>query len=217
LWKEVLLSSAGTDPSASVVFIVDDDASVREALTALLRRDGRQALAFSSAADFLATARPAQSACLVTEASLPGTSGLELQRTLVELGDPIPIVFISGQGDIPMSVRAMKSGAVEFLTKPLHEQELLEAVELALRKDAFQLIERTQQAERRRRIASLTPRDREVMVRVVRGMLNKKIAADLAIAEITVKVHRRHVMDKMGAQSLAELVRMVDRAEPGLH
>lgn len=211
------MSSAGADPSASVVFIVDDDAAVRDALTSLLRREGRQAVAFSSAAEFLASSRPPQSACLVTEATLPGKSGLDLQRTLAELGDPIPIVFISGKGDIPMSVRAMKAGAVEFLTKPVRDDELLEAVDLALRKDAFQLLERTQHLEWRRRIATLSPREREVMVRVVRGMLNKNIAAELDIAEITVKVHRRHVMEKMGAQSLAELVRMVDRAEPGLH
>lgn len=211
------MSSAGADPSASVVFIVDDDAAVRDALTSLLRREGRQALAFSSAAEFLASSRPPQSACLVTEATLPGKSGLDLQRTLAELGDRIPIVFISGKGDIPMSVRAMKAGAVEFLTKPVRDEELLEAVDLALRKDAFQLLERTQHLEWRRRIATLSPREREVMVRVVRGILNKNIAAELDIAEITVKVHRRHVMEKMGAHSLAELVRMVDRAEPGLH
>lgn len=211
------MSSAGADPSASVVFIVDDDAAVRDALTSLLRREGRQALAFSSAAEFLASSRPPQSACLVTEATLPGKSGLDLQRTLAELGDRIPIVFISGKGDIPMSVRAMKAGAVEFLTKPVRDEELLEAVDLALRKDAFQLLERTQHLEWRRRIATLSPREREVMVRVVRGVLNKNIAAELDIAEITVKVHRRHVMEKMGAHSLAELVRMVDRAEPGLH
>jgi FixJ family two-component response regulator len=199
---------------AAVVSIVDDDASMREALSSLLRSVGWQVRAFASAAEFLAAARPALPACLVLDVSLPGESGLELQRTLNAQGDPTPIIFMTGQGDIPMSVRAMKAGAVEFLAKPFREQELLEAIELALRTDASQLRERSQLAELRRRVGSLSPRELEVMRRVVRGMLNKQIAAELRIAEITVKVHRRHVMDKTGARSLAELVRIAERVEP---
>jgi FixJ family two-component response regulator len=201
-------------PVAAVVSIVDDDASMREALSSLLRSVGWQVRAFASAAEFLAAARPALPACLVLDVSLPGESGLELQRTLNAQGDPTPIIFMTGQGDIPMSVRAMKAGAVEFLAKPFREQELLEAIELALRTDASQLRERSQLAELRRRVGSLSPRELEVMRRVVRGMLNKQIAAELRIAEITVKVHRRHVMDKTGARSLAELVRIAERVEP---
>jgi FixJ family two-component response regulator len=199
---------------AAVVSIVDDDASMREALSSLLRSVGWQVRAFASAAEFLAATRPALPACLVLDVSLPGESGLELQRTLSAQGDRTPIIFMTGQGDIPMSVRAMKAGAVEFLAKPFREQELLEAIELALRTDASQLRERIQLAELRRRVGSLSPRELEVMRRVVRGMLNKQIAAELRIAEITVKVHRRHVMDKTGAQSLAELVRIAERVEP---
>lgn len=202
--------------SPSVVSIVDDDAAVREALSSLLRSVGREVRTFASASEFLAAPRPPVPACIVLDVSLDGESGLDLQGTLNQRGDPTPIVFMTGHGDIPMSVRAMKAGAVEFLAKPFRDQELLDAVDLALERDASQLLEHTQLAEWRRRIATLSPREREVMERVVRGMLNKKIAAELSIAEITVKVHRRHVMDKMEAQSLADLVRMVDRADPGL-
>lgn len=210
--------STGHDPGhpACIVFIVDDDASVRQALDSLLRSAGWQVQAFASAADFLAAARPLQPACIVLDVSMPGDSGLDLQRSLNELGDRTPVIFMTAHGDIEMSVQAMKAGAADFLAKPFRDQQLLDAVALALRHDAQQLGERVRLGEWRRRIATLSPREREVMRRVVRGMLNKKIAAELAIAEITVKVHRRHVMDKMGAQSLAELVRMVDRAEPGL-
>jgi FixJ family two-component response regulator len=201
---------------ASVVFIVDDDASMREAVSSLLRSVGCQVRAFASAADFLASARPALPACLVLDVSLPGESGLALQRNLAEMGDHTPIIFMTGQGDIPMSVRAMKAGAVEFLPKPFREQELLEAIELALRTDASRLRERTQMEDLRRRVGLLSPRELEVMRLVVRGMLNKQIAAELQIAEITVKVHRRRVMEKIGAQSLAELVRIAERVEPSL-
>ncbi len=217
LRKEVTVPSGHDNAhSPSVVSIVDDDAAVREALSSLLRSVGREVRTFASASEFLAAPRPPEPACLVLDVSLDGESGLELQETLNQQGDPTPIVFMTGHGDIPMSVRAMKAGAVEFLAKPFRDQELLDAVDFALQRDASQLHERTQLAEWRRRIATLSPREREVMSRVVRGTLNKKIAAELAIAEITVKVHRRHVMEKMGAQSLADLVRMVDRAEPGL-
>lgn len=206
-----------TPRQQSSVFIVDDDAALRSTLSALLSSAGRRVHAFASAAEFLASRRPAaEPTCLVLEAHLPGLSGLQLQRDLLAKGDRTPIIFITSQGDVATSVRAMKAGAMEFLTKPLREQDLLEAVELALTRDALQLREQTRLGEWRRRIATLSPRERQVLVRVVRGMLNKQIAADLDIAEITVKVHRRHVMDKTGAQSLAELVRMVDRVEPDL-
>lgn len=209
-------SGQATAPLPSIVSIVDDDAAVREAVSSLLRSVGHEVRTFASAAGFLAAARPPGPACIVLDVALAGESGLDLQATLNQRGDAPPIVFMTGHGDIPMSVRAMKAGAVEFLAKPFRDQELIDAVDLALQRDAAQLQERTRLGEWRRRIATLSPREREVMGRVVRGMLNKKIAADLGIAEITVKVHRRHVMEKMGAQSLADLVRMVDRADPDL-
>jgi FixJ family two-component response regulator len=202
--------------AAPVVVIVDDDASMREALSSLLRSVRYNVRAFASASEFLANPRPASPTCLVLDVSLPGENGLELQRSLAEMGDRTPIIFMTGHGDIPMSVRAMKAGAAEFLPKPFREEELLDAIELALRTDALQLRERTQLEGLRRRIGSLSRRELEVMRRVVRGMLNKQIAAELQIAEITVKVHRRHVMDKTGAQSLAELVRIAERVEPSL-
>jgi FixJ family two-component response regulator len=209
-----MVSSDEMTAPSRVVFIVDDDASMREALSSLLRSVGCEVRAFASASEFLASPRPPLPGCLVLDVSLPGENGLELQRTLGEMGDRIPIIFMTGQGDIPMSVRAMKAGAVEFLPKPFREQDLLDAIQLALRTDAAQSRERLQLEDLRRRVGSLSPRELEVMRRVVRGMLNKQIAAELEIAEITVKVHRRHVMDKTGAQSLAELVRLVDRVEP---
>lgn len=201
---------------ASVVFIVDDDASVRDALSSLLRSVGWQTRAFACASEFLASPRPALPACLVLDVSLPGENGLELHRNLSEMGDRTPVIFMTGHGDIPMSVRAMKAGAVEFLPKPFREEELLDAIELALHIDAAQLRARTQLEDMRRRVGSLSPRELEVMRRVVRGMLNKQIAAELKIAEVTVKVHRRRVMEKTGAQSLAELVRLAERVEPSL-
>lgn len=204
-----------TDRPASVVFIVDDDAFAREALGSVLRSAGRQVRAFASAAEFTAAARPELPACLLLDLGPTGASSLELQRTLNERGDHTPIIFMGDSLDARLAVRAMKAGAVEFLSRPFGDQELLDAVALALRRDATAMHHRTQLEEWRRRIASLSPREQEVMRRVVQGMLNKQIADELDIAEITVKVHRRHVMDKMGAQSLAELVRMVDRAQPG--
>jgi FixJ family two-component response regulator len=203
-----------TDHQACVVSLVDGDAGVREALGRMLRSAGWQLRAFASGSEYMAAPRPPSPACVVLEASLPGDSGLELQRRLQEAGDRTPLVFVAGHGDLATGVRAMKAGAVDFLAKPVDAPQLLAAVRLALQRDTSQRRERERLDGLRRRIASLSPREREVMQRVVRGMLNKKIAIDLAIAEITVKVHRRHVMDKMGAQTLADLVRMVDRAEP---
>ena len=205
-----------TGISDCVVYVVDDDASMREALDSLLRSAGWQVQAFAGVADFVSAPRSPLPSCIVLDVSMPGDSGLDLQHSLNELGDRTPVVFMTGHGDIEMSVKAMKAGASDFLAKPFREQRMLDAVAQALRHDASQVTERTQLGEWRRRIGTLSPREREVMRRVVRGMLNRKIAAELQIAEITVKVHRRHVMDKMGAHSLAELVRMVDRAEPSL-
>jgi FixJ family two-component response regulator len=203
------------DHQPGVVSLLDADAAVREILGRMLRPSGWELRLFGSPSEFMTAPRPPLPACVVLEASLPGDSGLELQRKLLEAGDRTPLIFVTGHGNLAMGVSAMKAGAVDFLTKPVSEPDLLAAVRLALQRDALQRREGERLEEVRRRIASLSPREAEVMRRVVRGVLNKKIATELAIAEITVKVHRRHVMDKMGAQSLADLVRMVDRAEPG--
>jgi FixJ family two-component response regulator len=199
-----------TSPEPTV-FIVDDDPSVREALTSLIRSVGLRVRPFSSAQEFLAREPHAAPSCLVLDVRLPGVGGFELQRTLSDSGDSIPIIFITGHGDIPMTVRAMKAGAAEFLPKPFRDQELLDAIRNALETARASLQRRTDLSELTQRHAKLTPREREVMAHVVSGKLNKQIAAALAISEITVKVHRRHIMDKMEAPSLAELVRMVGR------
>ena len=203
-----------TDRLNSIVFIVDDDALSRDALSSVLRAVGWQVRAFASAAEYMTGPRPAQPACLLL-ATGPAGENLELQRTLKERGDGTPIIFMGEQIDVRIAVRAMKAGAFECLSRPFGDGELFEAVRLALQRDELESRQRGQILEWRRRIASLSPREQQVMRRVVRGVLNKQIAEELDIAEITVKVHRRHVMDKMGAESLAELVRMVDRAEPG--
>jgi FixJ family two-component response regulator len=215
-WKNSMLPGDDLIRPAAVVFIVDDDASVRDALSSLLRSVGWQVRAFACASEFLASPRPALPACLVLDVSLPGENGLELHRNLSKMGDRTPVIFITGHGDIPMSVRAMKAGAVEFLPKPFREEDLLDAIELALHIDAAQLRAHTRLEDLRRRVGSLSPRELAVMRRVVRGMLNKHIAAELKIAEVTVKVHRRRVMEKTGAQSLAELVRLAELVEPSL-
>ena len=195
----------------AMVFVVDDDVPMRESLKNLIRSVGLRAELFASAQEFLRSKRPDVPSCLVLDVRLPGLSGLDLQRRTTEAGLEIPIIFITGHGDIPMTVRAMKAGAVEFLTKPFRDQDLLDAIQQALERDRKARDQRAEIEELHSRFASLTPREREVMVRVVAGLLNKQIGAELGTSETTVKIHRHQVMEKMGAVSLPELVRMADR------
>ena len=194
-----------------VVFVVDDDQSMRESLTSLVRSVGLRTEVFASASEFLERRRPDGPSCLVLDVRLPRMSGLELQERLATLDASIPIIFITAHGDIPMSVRAMKSGAIEFLTKPFRDQELLDAIQHALDRDGAARRRRAELADVRRRFETLTEREREVMARVVSGALNKQIAVELGISEVTVKLHRAHVMQKMQAESLTDLVRMADK------
>jgi len=197
----------------AIVFVVDDDLSIREAIQSLVRLEGLRVETFATAQDFLRRKRPDLPGCVVLDVELPGLSGLDLQRELAAHGIKLPIIFITGYGDIPMSVRAMKAGALEFLTKPFRDQDLLDAIQQALEGDRAARQHSREIADLRERFDALTSREREVMSLVVAGWLNKQIGFELKISEITVKIHRGRVMSKMGAQSLAELVRMAQRLE----
>ena len=194
----------------STVVVIDDDVSVRESLANLFRSVGLDVQLFSSGPEFLKAGRPESPTCLVLDVRLPDASGLDLQRELAAADISVPIIFITGHGDIHMSVQAMKGGAIEFLTKPFREQELLDAVQLGLARDRAKRDDQQHLAALKERYASLTPREREIMHHVAQGRLNKQIAFDMSISEITVKVHRGQVMRKMNARSLPELARMAD-------
>jgi len=196
--------------SAPTVFVVDDDASVREALKSLLRSVDLQVETFGSAAEFLRGRLPEGPRCLVLDVRLPGVSGLDFQSELAKRGIDIPIVFVTGHGDIPMTVKAMKAGAVEFLTKPFRDQDMLDAIQVALERDRNRREQDGKLSELRAQYDALTAREQEVIGFVTAGLMNKQIAAEMGLSVITVKVHRGNVMRKMGAKSLAELVRMAD-------
>lgn len=194
-----------------LVFVVDDDISVRRSLGVLIRSIGLESEAFPSAQAFLDHPLPDRPCCLVLDLRLPGPSGLDLQLALLKRSRTIPIIFISGHGDVPITARAMKGGAIDFLSKPFNDQDLLDAVQRALAKDRLARVEAAERAVIERHVATLTPRERQVMLLVVRGLLNKQIAGELGAAEKTIKIHRGRMMQKMEAGSVAELVRMTEK------